>query len=136
MSKYIGFASELNVTSTTGTLIIGQIRSISGPNSEAADVDTTTLDSSTNYRTFIPGLIDPGAVTFDVIFDPTTTAMKRLNDYHDGRLVKTFAVTHPTTTVTQSFSAYVKSLGQEIPLDDVVTRPVTLKVTGDPGWTS
>lgn len=136
MAKAIGFGSELSVASTTGTLDIGQIRSISGPDSEYDDVDTTTLDSSTNFRTFIPGLADPGALTIELVADPTLASHSRLSTYFEAGSLKTYTVSHATSANTQSFSAYVKSIGQEIPLDDLVTRSVVFKVSGDPGWTS
>ena len=136
MAKGIGFGSELSVASTTGVLDIGQIRSISGPNSAYDDVDTTTLDSSSNFRTFVAGLADPGEVTIELVADPTLTSHARLSLYHEAGSAKTYTISHPTSANTQAFSAYIKSLGQEIPLDDLITRSVTFKISGDPGWTS
>ena len=40
----------------TSTGEIASLRSVGGPDATVNDVDTTTLDSSTNYRTFMPGL--------------------------------------------------------------------------------
>lgn len=136
MAKNIGYGSELSVASTTGTLDIGQIRSISGPDSEYDDVDTTTLDSSTNFRTFIPGLADPGVVTIEVVSDWTLTAQSRLRTYFEAGTAKTYTISHPTSANTQSFSAYVKSIGQEIPLDDLIMSTYSFKLSGDAGWTS
>ena len=136
MAKGIGYGSELSVASTTGTLEVGQIRSISGPDSEYDDVDTTTLDSSTNFRTFVAGLADPGVVTIELVADPTLTSHTRLSTYHEAGSIKVWTISHPTSANTQAFSGYVKSIGQEIPLDDLITRSVSFKVTGDPGWTS
>lgn len=136
MAKEIGFGSELTVTTTTAATAIGQIRSISGPNSQVNDVDTTTLDSSTNYRTFIPGLIDPGVVSIEVVSDPTSLVITRLKQYLEAGSVKTFNIYHNTSANTAQFTAYVQGIGQEIPLDDLITNTYTFKLTGDAGWTS
>lgn len=53
MAKIFGYAAVLQVTTTTGDLAIGQLRSMSGPGVDFGDVDTTCMDSSSNYRTFV-----------------------------------------------------------------------------------
>lgn len=136
MAKEIGFGSEFYVTTTTAATAIGQIKSISGPDSQTNDVDTTTLDSSTNYRTFVPGLIDPGVVTLEVVSDPTALVITRMRQYFEAGTAKTFNIYHNTSGNAQQFSAYVQSIGQEIPLDDLIMNTYTLKLSGDAGWTS
>ena len=56
MTKYFGYRSI--IATSTGEL--AQLRSIDGPGMSFGDVDTTTMDSSTNYRTFVPSLGDAG----------------------------------------------------------------------------
>jgi hypothetical protein len=137
MAKSVGYKSILAVTTTTGLAEIGQIRNISGPGASANDIDTTTLDSSSNYRTFTCGLIDPGEVTFGVAYDPTNLLHKRLAYYMGMKSTKTFTVYHASSTGdTDAFSAYVKGMGREIPLDDLITCDYTLKVTGKPAYTT
>ena len=137
MAKNIGFKSILAVATTTGAAEIGQVRNISGPGVSANDVDTTCLDSTSNYRTFSCGLLDPGEVTFGVAYDPALTAHKRLAFYMGQRSAKTFTVYHGSSTGdTDAFVAYVKGLGREIPLDDLITADITLKVTGIPAYTT
>ena len=137
MAKTHGYGSVLVVTTTTGDANIGQIRSISGPGVSGSDVDTTTLDSSSNYRTFVAGLLDPGEVTINLVYAPTTVSHKRLVYYMSQRSTKGFKVYHGSTAGTeQTFSAYIKGMGREIPLDDLITGDLTLKVTGKPGYTT
>lgn len=137
MSKTVGYRSLLCVTTTTGLTEIGQIRNISGPGVSANDIDTTTLDSSSNYRTYACGLLDPGEVTFGVVYDPTMTTHKRLAYYMGQKTAKTFTVYHGSSTGdTDAFSAYVKSMSREIPMDDVISCDYTLKVSGKPAYTS
>ena len=137
MAKTVGYKSVLTVTTTTGAAEIGQIRNISGPGVTATDVDTTTMDSSTNYRTFSAGLLDAGEVTFGTVYDPTATSHKRLAEYMNNRAEKTFIVYHGSSTgESDTFLAYVKGMSREIPMDDVITCDFTLKVNGIPGYTT
>lgn len=137
MAKTIGYGSILTVTTTTAATEVGQIRNISGPGVSGNDVDTTCLDSSTNYRTFSSGLLDAGEVTFGVVYDPANVSHKRLTYYMGQRSEKTFIVYHGSSTGdTDQFQAYVKGMSREIPLDDLITCDITLKVSGIPGYTT
>ena len=139
MAKTFGYGSVLAVTTTTGESNIGQLLDITGPGASFSDVDTTTLDSSTNYRTFIAGLGDGGEVTCSLIYAPTTTVHKRLMYYmHNRTAAKTFTAYHGTTAAgtAQTFTAHVKGFSRTITLDDVIKGDLTLKVTGKPGYTS
>lgn len=134
----IGFGSVLAVTTTTAETNVGAVRNIDGPNVVFNDADTTTLDSSSNYRTFIQGLGDPGELTFDLIASTTHLSHKRIAFYMNNRTAaKTWSVYHGSSAGdVDTFSAYVKGMTRAIPLDDVITYSVTLKVTGKPGYTS
>lgn len=138
MSKIFGYGSVLQVTTTTGDLAIGQVTNISGPGTDAADVDTTTMDSSSNFRTFVSGLIDPGELAISVMYDPGLVSHKRLAYYHGQRSTKVFKLYHGTTAAgdEDTFSAHIKSLGREIPMDNVITCDFTVRVTGKPGYTT
>jgi hypothetical protein len=135
MTKNIGYKSILAVTTTTGAAEIAQIRNISGPGVSANDVDTTTLDSSTNYRTFACGLLDPGEVSMQLVYDPAAITHRRLALYMGTKAAKTFTVYHGSSTGdSDAFIAYVKGMSREIPLDDLITCDVTLKVSGVPSY--
>ena len=139
MTKTFGYGSVLAVTTSTAETNIGQLLNINGPGAQFADVDTTCLDSSSNYRTFVAGLGDPGEITCNLIYAPTTTIHKRLMYYMNNRTAaKTFTIYHGTTPAgtAQTFSAHVKGFNRTITLDDVIKGDLTLKVTGKPGFTS
>lgn len=138
MAKYFGYGSVLVVATTTGgTTDIGQVRNISGPGATFDDVDTTCLDSSSNFRTFVPGLADPGEVTFEVVYDSTSESHSRLAHYHKERISVNYTIYHGSSTnEADTFSAYVKGLSREIPMDNLITAEVTLKVSGIPGFTT
>lgn len=54
------------------------------------------------------------------------------------RMNKAWKLYHGTTVAADedTFNAYVKSVGREIPMDDVITADFTLKVSGLPGYTT
>lgn len=134
MTKYFGYGSVLQVTTTTGDAAIGQVTAISGPGVDFGDVDTTCMDSSSNYRTFVPGLGDPGEITVSVAYDPTAVPIKRLTYYMGQRSVKAFKLYHGTTAADEdAFSAYVKGISRDIPMDNLITAEITLRLTGKPG---
>lgn len=139
MSKLFGYGSVLQVTTTTGDAAIGQITNISGPGSDFPEVDTTTMDSSSNYRTSVPGLGEPGEYTISLAYDPALTSHKRLAYYMGQRQTKSFKVYQGGSTASfneDAFSGWIKGLSREIPMDNLITADVTIKVTGIPGWST
>ena len=133
MTKFFGYRSI--IATSTGEL--AQVRSISGPGVSFGDVDTTCMDSSTNYRTFVPGLGDGGEVTIGLVYDPTANSHKILATAALGRTTKTFTVYHGSSTGDSDvFEAYVKGISREIPMDDIITADVTLKCAATPGYTT
>lgn len=140
MTKSVGYGSVLIVCSSSdGTTEnnIAQVRSISGPGVSGNDVDTTTLDSSSNYRTFTAGLLDPGELTVSIVYDPTAASHTRLARYMGDRYTANWKVAAGSSGGTlTTFSGYIKGMTREIPLDDVISCDLTIKVTGKPGYTT
>lgn len=136
MAFPLGLGTVL-MMSTDGTTTygqtIGQLRGISGPNSEADDIETSTLDSTT-FRTFTPSLINPGELSLDIAYDFANAVQKGLASQFKSRDETKFKVIFPTTTVSEEFAGYIKSIGREIPRDDLMTRTVVIKISGDPGF--
>lgn len=131
MGKAIGFGTALK----KGATALGQIIEISREASEAGEVETTTLDASDRFETYIAGLINPGSVKLKLAYDPSDTNLKAWMAEHEAGGSTTYSIVYPNA-VTQTFSAFVKSVGAEIPLKDLMTCDVTLKISGDPGWTT
>lgn len=137
MVKTHGYRSLLCVTTTTGLHEIGQIKNITGPGVSGNDVDTTCMDSTSNYRTFVSGLLDPGEVSFGCVYDSTSISHSRLAFYMGQRSSKTFTVYHGSSDGdTDAFTAHVKGMSREIPMDDLISCDFTLKVTGKPAYTT
>ncbi len=138
MAKTLGFGVTLTTTTSTGTVTIGNIRNVSHGDASGETVDSTTHDSTDgNYRTFIGSLVDPGELTLELLSDPAASPHKLLNQRLGTRTAHAYTVTLPTTTSdTEVFSAIISSVGEEIPLDDVITSSVGFKKTGTPGFST
>jgi len=108
---------------------IAEINSIDGPNKTRDTIDVTSLDSSGGYREFITSFRDGGEVSLEMNF--TQAGYIVMNDDFETEDSRDYRITLPDTNGTvMDFTAYVTSLGMSVPLDDKVTAPVTLKITG------
>ncbi len=106
------------------------IRNISGPNPSVGDKDVTTHDSD-GKREFVPGTIDPGEVSLDLVWDPDSAAGQAWLESQLGVRNKLFKIIYPSTDSQEyTFNGYVKSLSQEAPEDDELVRTVTIKLSG------
>jgi len=139
MAKNLGYGTVLVLCSSDNTTEnnVIQVRSISGPGVSGSDVDTTTLDSSSNYRTFVGGLLDPGELTFSLVYDSTAATHALIAHLMGERHTAAWKVCIGSTAGTAtSFTGHIKGMSREIPLDDLITCDVTVKVTGLPGYTT
>lgn len=114
---------------------IAEINSIDGPNKSRDTIDVTSLDSTGGYREFIASFRDGGEVSLEMNF--TRDGYVDMNaDFEIDTLVDYQIVLPDTGNTTLEFSGLVTNLGLGIPLDDKVTAPVTIKVSGQVTLTS
>lgn len=131
-----GAATTLNV-STLGLgsyTAIAQIRDIRGPGLSVNAINVTTRDSADEE--FVDGLRDGGEVTFDILFDPASTAShgttgNGLTALMRGSTVVDWRLSLQGTT-NWDFSGYVARMEPMAPLDDAFRAMVTIRVTGQP----
>lgn len=73
MSGIIGFTSKLELDPGTGTfeLVIGTT-TVTSPAREVSMLETSWLGMADRYRTYTPGLIDPGNVSFEANYSKET----------------------------------------------------------------
>lgn len=108
---------------------IAEINSIAGPNKSRDTIDTTSLDSTGGYRTFIGGFRDGGTVTLPMNF--TRDTYEVMNTDFESDDLQNYEIYLPDAENTSfEFEALVTELGLGIPADDKVTADVTLKVSG------
>lgn len=115
---------------------IAEILSISGPNIEFTDVETTHLSSANAFKEYVAGFGDGGEVKITINF-----AKAQINTlYGLVRVTEYWKVLFPligseATNSQWAFQGHIKSLGNEIPDDDRITCDMVVKVTGKPTFT-
>jgi predicted secreted protein len=122
-------------TPTEAFTTIAEVLDISGP-SYTLDTEEVTNHSTTGgYKEYIATLKDGGEVTFSVNFFQDTTHEALFDDF-ENRTRRNFQIVLPISSGddTFTFAAFVTSIGLEAPVQGVLTRPVTLKVTGQGTW--
>lgn len=116
-------------SSASSYTAISEINSINGPNMSREMIDTTSLDTTGGYRTFVPSFRDGGEVILSCNFD-RDNYITFLNDFQSSDISYWQIVFPDTGNTTFEFAAYVSALGQASPLDDKLTMDVTLKISG------
>lgn len=139
--KMIGLGTTLSVKATTASsttyVPIGGLISLPGPDGSADDIDTSTIDNETNFKTFQRGQVDPGEMTLSLAYGSTEASNKKLGTLFASGEIMTWKITFPSTAVpAETFAGYVKSMGRATEKDALITRSVGIKVTDNPGFPS
>lgn len=128
---------ELRMGSTP--VAIANVSSIKGPEPDAEFIDVTALDSTGNYREFLPSFLTAGTVQFDLFFDSTEATHKDatggLFDVYKNSTLESFEVAQVNGDKV-AFSAYVKKPpGINANTGDAQTASCELQITGALTWT-
>lgn len=117
-------------TSETFTEIEG-VRNIDGPTRDMEIIDATHHATTGNYREKLASFLDPGQITFELLWDSTNTQHVALLTDHTDRTLRNFQLVYPDTGAeTYAFSAFVRSLKDSAPIDNALTKTVTLELSG------
>lgn len=124
-----------NMAGTPTFTAIAEINDINGPNLSRDTLETTSLDTTGGYRTFIGGFRDGGEIQLEMNFT--------LDGYDDLKLdfedddPRDYQIVLPDTgATTLGFSALVTALGMKLSTTDKITASVTLKISGEVTLTS
>ena len=117
---------------------LAEITDISGPDFTKEEIETTALDTTGGFKTYIGGLKDGGNLTLEMNF--TRAAFKRLFDIFklDGDAgVYWFAVKfNDTATLIDKSTFWFKASVTQLPVrasaGDRVTASGTLRTSGEP----
>ena len=124
-----------NMQSTPVFAAIAEINSISGPDKSRGTIDVTSLDSTGGYLEFIASFRDAGQVQLEMNF--TRDGYLDMNDDFEVDTLVDYQIVLPDTgNTTIDFSGLVINLGLAIPMDNKVTAPVTIKISGQVDITS
>jgi predicted secreted protein len=131
-----GTLLEKDTTGAGNWVTVAQCRTISGPSYEGEEIDVTSHDSAGGFREFIRGLIDPGDMTADIIFDPNdqthTGASGLIEDLKSGD-IRPWRLQWTSAAPPQEliFSAFVRSFPITNPVDAELSASLTLRITGE-----
>jgi len=104
------------------------IAAVNGPDQSIADINTSHL-GTTGSHTYIAGdLVENGAVSLDVLYDPGTAITL-------GGATTQWTITFPmrtgqATAANLQFAGYINAYSPSIPLEDKMTATVGIKVAG------
>lgn len=110
---------------------IKNVKSFSGFDGQAAEIDVTDLDSTA--KEFRTGLQDHGNFQFDINVNRTDPGQLAVEAARKSGAVTPFRLTLPDKQAA-TFDALVKSTPLQGSVDAVLTGSVTLRITGDVKW--
>lgn len=128
-----GVGTKLYYSTTVGGVYtqVAEVPNIQGPNQTKNTYDVTDLDSTGGYNEFIGGFKNGGEVTLDMFFTHDGyAAMKTIFESASNYFWKIVLPNDEQSIF--GFEAPCTALGTQIPADEKVTAPVTLKVSGAP----
>jgi hypothetical protein len=112
---------------------IVQVKGLTGPNLQAAVIDTTNFDSVNQVREFISGLKDPGQLTFQTNMIPNAwqAGQQKLWPLVTSGDVRTYEVALADYFLTtMSMSGIATGIGASTQLEQAGMLDVSIKVTG------
>ena len=126
--------TTLKVQSTSPWTAVGGVKSYSGFDGEASEIDTTDLDSTA--KEFILGLVDNGNLGLEVFPDYSDAGQDILRALAISGNSDIFILTLVDTT-TATFTAFVKNAHSiSGGVDAAVEGSVALKISGAVTWSS
>lgn len=129
MSDITGIGTIFNRWDGAQWQPIAKIQNIGGPTMSRDTVETTTLDNTDGYRTFIGGLRDGGDVSLPMNFtEAGYLAMKA--DFEDDEEQKYQIVLPNDENTTLEFEGLVTDLPLDIQMEEVISCDITIKVSG------
>lgn len=129
MSEYIAKGTLLK-KGTSSPVTIANIMNITPPNLSRDALETTKHNDSNRWRTFIPGLVDPGEVKLDITWDPAETSHDFLTDIASATIGDYSIVFPDTAATTWTFKAFVTGFEPSGEVDGLLSATVTFKLSG------
>lgn len=123
--------AKRNAGSPATYTAIAEVKNIEGPSASRSFLETTSLDATDGWRTYIPGFKDLGTLTMTVNYTKAgySALLADLNSDNSNN----YKITLPDNT-TIVFDAFITDLPLTIP-EDIITMNVTLRITGKPTTT-
>ena len=135
MSKSRSVGTKLLIAAATGNtdVTVGGLKSISGIEVSADEVDVTDMGNTDGYREYLPGFKDGGEVPVSGYMDGADSGQDRMYELLESGDVVACKIQFPEKIgKTWSFKAGVTKFATSADVDDAVTFDATLKVSGKP----
>lgn len=117
-----------------GANSIAELTEISGLEISADTVETTVLDTPSNYRTFAQGLKDAGEVSVSGYFNATDSqGQVALYNLLNSGVQTAFSIIFPSSLgASWSFNGIVTGVTTSASMEDLVSFEATIKLSGVP----
>lgn len=129
-----GMGTKLSGGSAGTTTTIAYLTAIQGLDLSAATIETTALDTTGGYKTYIGGMKDAGDISITGHFDPSKhTGL--LTDFNAGTVnpyIIEFSDKGTTNGTQWTFNAIVTEYKTSPDMSNLVTFDAKLKVSGAP----
>jgi hypothetical protein len=130
----VGFGTQVKRGDGAGTAeqftaideIIGDVN---GPSLGLSIVEATHHASPNNYREYLPGLVDPGEISFKINYIAGNTQHEALQTALTTRAVTNFRVEWPDEYEV-GFAGLVTQFAKAAPIEDMLAMDVTIKISG------
>lgn len=108
---------------------IANVVSIDGPGMSRETIDSTTLDVTDGYRTFIASLRDAGSISLTIQF--TRAVYEQMKTDFESDDEQFYEILLPDAENTSlEFEGLVTELPLSIEVDAIITTEITIKITG------
>lgn len=116
-------------SSASSYTAVGEVNSITGPNMSRDFIDTTSLDTTGGYKTFIGSFRDPGELQLEMNFD-RDEYLTMLAEFQAAAAAYWQIVLPDSGNTTFEFAGFVSAIGAAFPKEDKITCSITIKITG------
>jgi len=128
----IGFGAAFWLSNGTGLVELGEIVTITPPNAQTADVESTHFKSDNRRREYIAGLIEDGEGTFEMNYVPGSATDALIQAALNAAATRAYMIVLPAPSGTWRIngSCIIKGYERNISMDDRMTATLTVRFTG------
>lgn len=132
-SRSVGTKLLIEPKSGDADVAVGGLKSISGIDVNADEVEVTDMGNTDGYREYLPGFKDGGEVPVSGYMDGEDGGQDRMYELLESGDVVNCKIQFPAKIgKTWSFKAGVTKFTTSAEVDDAITFDATLKVSGKP----
>lgn len=136
----IGYGTILKVGATfaaiTADVSLAQVTNVPPPSMSRDSLDVTSQDSPDFTLEFIPGMVDPGEMSFDINWEPGNATDDVLLEMFAEQETRLFSITFTQVSPNRvcQFRAFLKSYEPSIPTKEAMTNTLSLQRSGPITW--